>query len=117
MNNHPEESEHIPNQLFLEKTETDSKRWYATPEACDDPTKLNNIERRIYDKTITLRDKEHLNSTKTDAQRKELLSKFNWKKSLLNEDKKARLEHIVVNYPSIWAGHRLDIGNKREFGV
>ena len=70
MNKHPGKCEHILNQLFHEQTETDAKRWYPTPETCDDPTKMNKIERSIYDEITTLRGKKQLNPTKADAQRK-----------------------------------------------
>ena len=73
VNNPPGECEHILNQMFHDKNETDAKRWYPTPETCDDPTLLNKAERSIYDEIITLRGKEHLNPTENDAQRKKFL--------------------------------------------
>ena len=51
MNHHAEECEHSLNHLFHEQKENDAKRWYAKPETCDDPTKLNKTERRIYDRS------------------------------------------------------------------
>ena len=46
LNSQPEEHDHILSQLFHEKKEIDWKRWYPTPETCDDPSKLNEIEKR-----------------------------------------------------------------------
>ena len=65
-------------QLFQEQTENDVKRWYPTPEMCDDPMILNKMERRNYDEIFTNRGKEHLNPTETDEQRKNFWSKVNW---------------------------------------
>ena len=70
MNNHPEECEHILSQFFHKQTENIGKRWYPTPEPFDDPSKLNKIEKRIYDEIIAFRGKEQLNPTKSDEQRK-----------------------------------------------
>ena len=116
-NNHPEEREHILSRLFHEQTENDGKRWYPIPETWDDPSKLNKIEKQIYTEIIILRGKEQLDPTKTDEQRKEVLSKFNWVESLLNEDKKAWVEHLLLKYHSIFARHRLDIGNITEINT
>ena len=117
MNNHPKKSEHILHQLFHEQTETGAKRLYPTPDTSYEPKIPNKIERRIYDKIITLRGEEQLNRTITEAQRKEFLSKFNWYEAILNEERKARVEHLFVIYYSIFAKHRLDIGINTEFKV
>ena len=45
----PDEASNVINQLFQNPSATNDKRWYPTPETCDDPDKLNKIERRIYD--------------------------------------------------------------------
>ena len=87
------------------------------PESCNDTTKLNKIERRIYDELINLRGIKQMNPTKTDTQRNEFLSKFNWNELLLNEDKKARVEHILVKYLSVFTRHHLDIGINTMFKI
>ena len=71
-NNHSEECEHILGQLFHDQTGNDGKQWYRTLQTCDDPSKLNKIERQMFDEIITLRGKEKLNLTKTDEQREHL---------------------------------------------
>ena len=48
----PDDAEAVVNQLFREQNEVLSRKWYPTPETCDDPTKLNKLERRIYDEII-----------------------------------------------------------------
>ena len=47
---YPEEAHQILNQLFQDPATKSARRWYPTPEMCDDPSTLNKIQRRIYDK-------------------------------------------------------------------
>ena len=112
--NHPVECGNIFNELFHEQTEPDAKLCYPTG---DHRKKLNEMQRRIYDKIITLRGKKQLNPTKTDAQRKKFLSKFNWNESLRNEDDKSQSGAFLVNHHSGIARHRLDIGINTDFNV
>ena len=58
-----------------------------------------------------------MNPTKTDAEGKEFLSKFIWKESLVNEDEKARVEHLLVNYHLFPVRNRSDIVINIEFKV
>ena len=119
MNDHPEEYEHILSQLFHEQTKNDGKQKYPTPETCEDPSKLNEIEKRIYDEIITLGGKEQLklNPTKTIEKRRDYFWKFNWVEFLLNEDKPSRVEPFLVKDHSIFSRNCLDIGINREFKV
>ena len=52
---YPDEANNVLNQLFQEPCTETNRRWYPTPETCDDPSKLNRIERRIYDEITKLR--------------------------------------------------------------
>ena len=47
------------NQLFQDPATKSTRRWFPTPGSCDDPSKLNKIERRIYDQIIKLRTGKH----------------------------------------------------------
>ena len=64
----PDEAENVINQLFRDPEATTEKRWYRTPETCENPDKLNKIERRIYDEIIQLREAEKLDPTCDDEQ-------------------------------------------------
>ena len=90
--------------MLNKQTVTDGKRWYLSQEMCDYPTKVNKIERRIYDDIITLRGTEHLSPTKTDARRKKFLSKISWIELLLKPDEKTRVEHLLVNFLNFLLG-------------
>ena len=40
---YPDNAEAVLSQIFQEPTVKSGRRWYPTPEACDDPSKLNKI--------------------------------------------------------------------------
>ena len=117
LNNYPKECEHILNELLHEQTETNAKSCYPTLETCVDPTKLNNIERRIYNEFINPRGKENLIPAKTGAQKTLFLSKLNWSESLRNQDEKARVEHLLVKYLPVFAKHHSDLGINTDISV
>ena len=56
----PDETDSVINQLFQDPDAATDKRWYPTPETCDNPDKLNKIELGIYDEIIQLREAEKL---------------------------------------------------------
>ena len=111
----PDEAANVINQLFQDPSATNDKRWYPTPETCDNPDKLNKIERRIYDELIKLREAEKLNPTCDDEQRQAFPKNFSWDDSILTEHEQQRIEELLVKYHSIFARHRLDIGINTDF--
>ena len=96
---------------------TNDKRWYPTPETCDDPDKLDEIEKRIYDEIIQLREAEKLNPTCDNEQRQAFLKIFCWGDSILTEHEQQRIEALLVKYHTIFARHRLDIGINSDFKI
>ena len=113
----PDEAANVINQLFQDPSATNDKRWYPTPETCDDPDKLNKIERRIYDELIRLREAEKLNPTCDDEQRQAFLKNFSWDDSILTEHEQQRIEELLVKYHTIFARHRLDICINTDFKI
>ena len=113
----PDEAANVINKLFQDPSATNDKRWYPTPETCDDPDKLNKIERRIYDELIKLREAEKLNPTCDDEQRQVFLKNFSWDDSILTEHEQQRIEELLVKYQTIFARHRLDIGINTDFKI
>ena len=71
---YPDEATNVLNQLFQEPGTNTDRRWYPTPETCDDPSKLNRIEKRIYDEITKLREEEKLEPTADDQQCKAFLA-------------------------------------------
>ena len=80
------------------------------PDTCDNPGKLNKIERRIYDEIIQLREAEKLDPTCDDEQRRTFLKNFSCDESILNEQEQQRLQAQLVKHHMIFARHRLYIG-------
>ena len=117
MTKFPDEATNVINQLFQEPDASKDKRWYPTPETCDDPKKLNKIERRIYDEIIQLREAEKFDPTRDDDQRRTFLKNFSWDDSILTEQEQQRIEALLVKYHTIFARHRLDIGINTDFKI
>ena len=113
---YPDEAEAVINQLFV-NPEMKSTKWYPTPETCSEPDKLNAIERRIYDEILALRELEKLDPSQSDEQRMNFLKNFNWDDSLLTPSQRLQVEELLVNYNSIFARHRFDIGMNTDFKV
>ena len=114
---YPEEATAILNHIFQDPNEKTDRRWYPTPETCDDPSKLNKIERRIYDEIVKIRAEEKLDPTANEEQRQEFLANFKWEQSILNPHEKQEIEALLVKYHDIFARHRLDIGINTEFKI
>ena len=114
---YPDEANNVLNQLFQESGTDTNRRWYPTPETCDDPSKLNRIEKRIYDEITKLREEEKLDPTADDQQRKEFLANFKWENSILDERERQQIENLLVKYNNVSARHRLDIGINTDFKI
>ena len=114
---YPDEANNVLNQLFQEPGTETNRRWYRTPETCDDPSKLNRTERRIYDEITKLREEEKLDPTADDQQRKKFLAKFQWENSILDERERQQIENLLVKYNNVFARHRLDIGINTDFKI
>ena len=114
---YPDDAEAVLNQIFQDPTTKSDRRWYPTPETCDDPSKLNKIEKRIYDEIVKLRAEEKLDPTASEEQRHEFLANFQWEQSILSLHEKQKIEALLVKYHDIFARHRLDIGINTEFKI
>ena len=114
---YPDEATVVLNHIFLDPNEKTDRRWYPTPETCDDPSKLNKIKRLIYDEIVKLRTEEKLDPTANEEQRQEFLANFKWEQSILNPHEKQENEALLVKYRDIFARHRLDIGINTEFKI
>ena len=97
---YPDEASNVINQLFQDPSATNDKRWYPTPETCDDPDKLNKIERRIYDEIIQLREAEKLNPKCDDEQRQ--LGRLDPHRTRTTEDRSTacQISHDICEAPS-----------------
>ena len=114
---YPDEAGAVLNQIFKDPTAKSDRRWYPTPETRDDPSKLNKIEKRIYEEIIKLKEQEKLDPTTGEEQRHEFLANFQWEQSILSPHEKQQVEALLVKYHDIFARHRLDIGINTEFKI
>ena len=57
--------------------------WFATPETCDDPSSLSDVEREIYETIKKFQRLEKTNPNDSPEARKEFLGQFNWENSVL----------------------------------
>ena len=114
---YPDEAETVLNQLFQDPTTKSEREWYPTLDNCDDPSKLNKIERLIYDEIIKLREEEKLDPTTEDDQRQIFEANFQWEQSILSPQEKQTMEALLVKYHDIFAIPRLDIGISTVFKI
>ena len=114
---YPEKANNVLDQLFQEPSTNTDLRWYPTPETCDDPSKLNGIEKRTYDDITKIREEEKLDQTADDQQRKEFLANFKWENSILDEREQQQIENLLVKYNNVFARHRLDLGINTDFKI
>ena len=77
---YPDDAETAVNQIYQDPATKSERRWYPTPETCDDPTNLNKIEKRIYDEIIKVRAEEKLGPSANEDQRKQFLQIFSGNK-------------------------------------
>ena len=102
---------------LLEEPEGTREFWFATPETCDDPSRLSKIERKMYDQLVEFKKLEQRNPQTSEEDRKYVLSKFNWENSILSPEHRAQMEEKLVEYYTIFAVHRFDVGGNNEFKV
>ena len=91
--------------------------WFATPETCDDPSGLSEIEKEIYNTIKKFKKLEELDPNTSPEARRDFLAKFNWENSILTPEERELVEEQLVKYQHIFSRHRLDIGFNSEFKV
>ena len=105
---------------FLRTTKPEQQNnafWFPTPETHGKPEDHNPIEARILKELNELKDKEKLKLQESTESRNKLLKRFDWTDTLLTETEKQATEDVLVDYHSIFARHRIDIGMNTEFKV
>ena len=89
--------------------------WFPTPEKPGNTEEHTPIQTRISKELCELQLKEKLNPKDDIESRVEFLKRFDWTDTLLTENEKQAVEDILVEYPDIFARHRMDIGMNTEF--
>ena len=112
---HPDNATLVVDQLFQDEQTSTTRKNYPTPETCQDRQTLKPLDGRIYDAIVNLRQQEKLDPMTSDEQRQTLLSRFNWDYSQSTSNERAQVQHLLVKYHSIFAGHWLDFGFNTDF--
>ena len=86
-----------------------------TPEEPGDPQQHTHIQKRVLEELLNLQELEKLNTQDDPESRSQFLTNFDWTDSLLQTDKIARIEDLLVKFHDLFARHRFDIGMNEEF--
>ena len=90
--------------------------WFPTPKNPGNTEEHTPIQTRILKELRELPQKEKRNPKDVES-RSEILKRFDWTDTLLNENEKHAVEDILVEYHDIFPRHRMDIGMNTEFKV
>ena len=93
------------------------KLWFPTPETCPDPTNLSPLQRDIYEQLLKLQEMEKLDPKGNRQDKITSLSKFPWEKSALNDEQKAVVGELLVEFSDIFAKHRFDVGYNTDLKI
>ena len=93
------------------------KLWFPTPETCPDPTNLSPLQRDIYEQLLKLQEMEKLDPKGNNQDKITFLSKFPWERSALNDEQKAVVGELLVEFSDIFAKHRFDVGYNTDLKI
>ena len=123
----PENVKHEINQLIQVNKSNDvkpikpkpeyEKFWFPTPETCENPNILTPIQREIYDQILHFKNLELCEPKSSDHDRLTFLDQFNWENSVLTNEQRSQVEHLLVKYSDIFAKHRFDVGYNSELQI
>ena len=91
--------------------------WFPTPENPGNPAEHTHIQKRILRERQALQDLETLDPTKDEESWAKFLENFDWKDSTLSADERGKIEEMLVEFHSLCARHRFDMGMNEEFKV
>ena len=79
------------------------KLWFPTPETCPDPINLSPLQREIFEQLLKLQEMQKLDPKGNHEDKITFLSKFPWEKSALNDEQKAVVGELLVEFSDIFA--------------
>ena len=72
------------------------KIWFPTPETCQNPENLPPTQRKIFEKTSELQQRDSLNTQANEKDKKTFLKQFDWSKSSLTVDQISEMENHLI---------------------
>ena len=91
--------------------------WFPTPETCPDLTNLSPLQKEIFEHLMRLQEKEKLEPKGNHQDKIIFLSKFPWEKSAPNEEQKAVVGELLIEFSDVFAKHRFDVGYKTDLKI
>ena len=91
--------------------------WFPTPDNPGDEASHTPIQRKILREPRNLEEIEKLNTQDKEESRRNFLSNFDWKDSMLQQNEIKQIEALLVEFYDIFARHRFDVGVNEEFTV
>ena len=93
------------------------KLWFPTPETCPDPTNLWLLQREIFEQLLKLQEMEKLDPKGNHQDKITFLSKFPWEKLAINDEQKAVVGKLLVEFSDIFAKHIFDVGYNTDLKI
>ena len=93
------------------------KFWSPTPETCPNPESLPSIQREIYDQILYFQGLEKIEPNNNIQDRMSFLSNFQWENSVLTNDQRSEVEHLLIEDADIFAKHRFDVGYNSDLKI
>ena len=88
--------------------------WFPTPEDPGDPQHHTPIQKRILLDLINLQELEKFNPQDNPEPRRQFLTNFDWRNSMLQPAGIALIEDLLVEFDDIFERHRFDIGMNED---
>ena len=125
--NHPDDIEMGINELIQQSCDSQQpqmkhepeyeKFWFPTPETCQNPELLPQIQRDIYDQILHFQGLEKLEPKTKCQDRLTFIKNFKWENSVLTEDQRSKVEDLLVDFSDIFAKHRFDVGYNSDLKI
>ena len=93
------------------------KFWFPTPETCQNPELLPEIQRDIYDQILHFQGLEKLEPKTNYQDRLTFIKNFKWENSASTEDQRSKVEDLLVDFSDIFAKHRFDVGYNSDLKI
>ena len=110
--------QHCDNQQSQQQRQPEyEKFWFPTPETCQNPVLLPQIQRDIYDQILHFQGLEKIEPKMNFQDRLTFIKNFKWENSVLTHDQRSKVEDLLVEFSDIFAKHRFDVGYNSDLKI